>query len=171
MFDFPQVPLLLNTISLASPGEARCGVFIALCSRLPAHPVSLCRDSAGRPGFPLEPKESEATHLGAAAGETFHQLVHLFWVVIYLVCFGATAMPFRVYSWLCARVSFLEGLREPYGMPGIKPESAACKAITFPSVLSLLPQLQVVFEEPPCGEKVWNPEKQSPTWRSTVIRR
>ena len=43
----------------------------------------------------------------------------------------------RADSWLCAQESLLVELGGPYGMLGIEPWSAVCKANTLPSVLSL----------------------------------
>lgn len=42
-----------------------------------------------------------------------------------------------VYSWHCAWGSLLVGLKEPYGMPGIKPRASVWKANYVPSLLSL----------------------------------
>ena len=46
----------------------------------------------------------------------------------------------RGYSWLCTQELVLVVLRGPYGMLGIKPGSAVCKANALPAVLSLQPQ-------------------------------
>ena len=47
----------------------------------------------------------------------------------------------RGYSWLCTQELLLEVLRGPYGMLGIEPGSAACKANALPAVPSLQPQI------------------------------
>ena len=45
----------------------------------------------------------------------------------------------RGYSWPCTQELLLAVLRGPYGMLGIEPGSAACKAHTLPAVLLLQP--------------------------------
>ena len=58
-------------------------------------------------------------------------------IIIFLVIFGSHLVMHRGYSWLCIQELPLAVLRGPYGMLGIEPGSAACKANALPAVLSL----------------------------------
>ena len=53
---------------------------------------------------------------------------------------GSHPAMLKGYSWLCTQELLLAVLGGPYGMPGIEPGSAACKANALPAVLSLRPQ-------------------------------
>ena len=53
--------------------------------------------------------------------------------------FGSHPVMHRGYSWLCTQELLLVVLKGPYGMLGIKPGLAACKANALPAVLSLQP--------------------------------
>lgn len=57
------------------------------------------------------------------------------------ILFGPWATPddAQGYFWLYNQKLFLVELKEPYGMPEIG-RSIACKAKSFPAMLSLLPQ-------------------------------
>ena len=55
---------------------------------------------------------------------------------------GSHPVMHRGYSWLCTQKLLLAVLRGPYGMLGIKPGSAACKANALPTVLSLQPHIE-----------------------------
>ena len=60
--------------------------------------------------------------------------------VCFVFCFlGHTWRCTGVYSWLCTQELPLAMLRGPYGMLGIVPGSAACKANALPAVLPLQP--------------------------------
>ena len=71
--------------------------------------------------------------------------------LIFFVCFWfffafwVTPSNAQGYSWLCAQELLLAVLRGPYGMLGIEPGSAACKANTLPAVQLLQPQDLFIF--------------------------
>ena len=61
--------------------------------------------------------------------------------------FWVTTGDGQGYFWLCTQELLLAVLGGPYGMPGIEPGSAACKANALPAVLSLWPQPQVFLSK------------------------
>ena len=62
-------------------------------------------------------------------------------------------MMLRGSSWLCTQESLLAVLGGPYGMLGIEPGSAACKANALPAVLSLQPQCVYSCEDSQGGSQ------------------
>ena len=66
-------------------------------------------------------------------------------ILQFFFLFGSHPAMHRGYSWLCTQELPLAVLRGPYGMLGIEPGSAACKANTLPAVLLLQPLTWLEF--------------------------
>ena len=60
-------------------------------------------------------------------------------IYLFIFAFWVTPGNAQGSSWLCTQESLLAVLGGPYGMLGIEPGSAACKAHALPAVLSLQP--------------------------------
>ena len=87
----------------------------------------------------IEPGSAACKANALPAVLSLRALLIIFKFYLFILLFGSHPAMLRADSWLCTQESLLAVLGGPYGMLGIEPGSAACKANALPAVLSLQP--------------------------------